>query len=240
MSGVLYLLGLGPGDPDLLTIRAAKILAKVDMVAYPQKPDNPSFALQIAGPHLEQKVARMPILLPMQTNREPAKDAYDKAAKHLGQLLDQGKSIAYLCEGDPFFYGSAMYLFSRLAAKYPVEIIPGISSLNAASAAISRPLVSRNEVLKILPGTLDDEILLQELKNTEAAAIVKVGRHFARVKKIIEQAGHGKGAKVVEYATLSNQSLRSLNEIEQEKLPYFSIILCYRGQETWPELDIYQ
>jgi len=238
MSSILYLLGLGPGDPDLLTIRAAKILAKVDVVAYPQKLGNASLALEIAGPHLPQKLEKMPIALPMKTNRQPAKDAYDKAAKNLGKLLDEGKSIAYLCEGDPFFYGSAMYLFSRLAAKYPVEIIPGISSLNAAGAAIGRPLVSRDEILKILPATLDDKILLQELKNTDAAAIVKVGRHFGRVKKIIEQAGHGPGAKIVEYATHSQQSVRMVSEIEEEKLPYFSIILCYRGQEIWPERDI--
>ncbi|VAW16160.1 Precorrin-2 C(20)-methyltransferase [hydrothermal vent metagenome] len=233
MAGTLHLIGVGPGDPDLITLKAAKILVSVNMVAFPQKPGIESLALKIAAPHLRKNIAQMPIILPMKTSRQPAKDAYDQAAMQIGEQLDAGISIAYLCEGDPFFYGSAMYLFSRLAHQYNVQIVPGISSLNAAAAAINRPLAARDEILKILPATLDDKTLLEELKNTEAAAIIKVGRHFDRVKKIIVQSGHAKGAMVIEFASQPHENIRKISAIDAQELSYFSIILCYRGQEMW-------
>ncbi len=233
MAGTFYLIGVGPGDPELITLKAAKILVSVDMVTFPQKPGTDSLALKIAAPHLRKNIAQMPIILPMEKSRQPAKTAYDQAALQIGEQLNAGKSIAYLCEGDPFFYGSAMYLFSRMARQYNVQIIPGISSLNAAAAAINRPLAARDEILKILPATLDDETLLEELKNTEAAAIIKVGRHFNRVKKIIAQSGHARGAMVIEFASQPAQNIRSISSIDGQELAYFSIILCYRGQEPW-------
>ncbi len=233
MAGTFYLIGVGPGDPELLTLKGAKILISVDMVAFPQKPGTDSLALKIAAPHLRTNIAQMPIILPMEKSRQPAKDAYDQAALQISEQLKAGVSIAYLCEGDPFFYGSAMYLFSRLAHKYNVQIVPGISSLNAAAAAINRPLAARDEILKVLPATLDDKTLLEELKNTDAAVIIKVGRHFDRVKKIITQSGHEKGAMVIEFASQPNEKIRAISAIETKELSYFSIILCYRGQELW-------
>jgi len=233
MAGTFHLVGVGPGDPELLTLKAAKILVSVDMVAFPQKPGMDSLALKISAPHLRKNIAHLPIILPMEKSRQPAKNAYDQAALKIGEQLDAGISIAYLCEGDPFFYGSAMYLFSRLAHQYNVQIIPGISSLNAAAAAINRPLAARDEILKILPATLDDKTLLKELKNTEAAAIIKVGRHFDRVKKIIAQSGHEKGAMVIEFASQPHENIRAISVIDAKELSYFSIILCYRGQELW-------
>ncbi|MCF6327971.1 MAG: precorrin-2 C(20)-methyltransferase [Devosiaceae bacterium] len=233
MAGTFYLVGVGPGDPDLITLKGVKILCNVDMVAFPQKPGGASLALKIASPHLHKNIEQMPIILPMEKSRQPAKDAYDQAALKIGEQLQAGISIAYLCEGDPFFYGSAMYLFSRLSHKYNVQIVPGISSLNAAAAAINRPLAARNEILKILPATLDDKTLLRELKNTEAAAIIKVGRHFDRVRKIITQSGHEKGAMVIEFASQPSQNIRAVSAVDEQELSYFSIILCYHGQEPW-------
>ncbi len=233
MAGKFHLVGVGPGDPELMTIKGANILRSVDIVAFPQKPDTDSLALKIAAPHLRSNIEQMPIILPMEKSRHPARNIYERAVLQIGEKLDEGICVAYLCEGDPFFYGSAMYLFARLSHQYDVRIIPGISSLNAAASAIKRPLAARDEILKILPATLDDETLLKELEGTEAAAIIKVGRHFDRVKDVIIKSGHANGAMVIEHASRSSETIRPLNSPDIRELSYFSIILCYGGQEEW-------
>ena len=233
MSGTLYLVGVGTGDPELLTLKAARVLGEIKVVAYGQKTNQSSRALEIAQGFLHPKVKYLPIDIPMQTQRKPAQTAYDNLAKHIQAKLNIGQDIAYICEGDPLFYASAMYLIERMDKNTNIEIISGITSPLAASAAIKRPLCARNEMLKILPATLNDAALIKELENAPSAAIMKVGRHFNRIKNILEKTAHANGAMIVENASCENQRIIKLNDYPKDELPYFAIILCYKGDENW-------
>lgn len=232
-AGTLHLVGVGPGDPDLVTLKAAKLLASVPVVAYPTTGEDSALALSIAAPHLNPAAERLPIAIPMSVERGPAQSAYDGAADAILMHLRAGRDVAWLCEGDPLFYGSAMYLVSRVGTEAPVAVVPGVTSLTAAAAAIGRPLAARNEVLKVLPAPLDDTTLRTELAATAAAAIIKVGRHFDRVRALLTETGHADGAVVVEHATGTRQRITRLADFAHDERPYFSTILCYRGDEAW-------
>lgn len=232
MSGTLYMVGTGPGDPELLTLKAARILNLLDGIAYPQKPGTISQSLTIAKAHLSDRVEHLAFDVPMAVDRGPAQAAYDQMADQLAPKLAAGQNIGYLCEGDPLFYGSAMYLLHRLP-ETRIEIIPGITSLTAAAAAIKRPLAARNERLKILPAPMDDAALEAELASGEAVALIKIGRHFDRVRQALNQTGHGNSAMVVEYATRDTQKITKLADYPDGERPYFSIILSYKGDEAW-------
>jgi precorrin-2/cobalt-factor-2 C20-methyltransferase len=231
--GTLHLVGVGPGDPELLTLKAARLLGAVPVVAYPSTGEESAFAFDIAREHVNAAAQRLPIVIPMAVERGPAQAAYDAAAEAILAHLLAGRDVAYLCEGDPLFYGSAMYLVSRVASHAPVTTIPGVTSLTAAAAAISRPLAARNEPLKILPAPLSDAELRPELEAAPAAAIIKVGRHFDRIRNLLGETGHAENAVVVEHATGPRQRITRLADFAHDERPYFSTILCYRGAEAW-------
>ena len=234
MTGKLYLVGVGPGDPELLTLKAARILSEADCIAFPQKPGQGSMALDIARAHIADDKRLPPIHIPMELERAPAQMAYDQGAAHIAALIGEGHSVAYLCEGDPLFYGSAMFLIERLTARTEINIVPGVTSLTAAAAVAARPLAARNDRLKILPAPLDNKTLRTELDTSESVAIIKVGRHFHRLRKLLMESGHDK-AVVVEHATGTREQIRPLAEFADDERPYFSIILSYRGGEAWAE-----
>ncbi len=190
-------------------------------------------ALDIARPHLRAEARHLPVAIPMSLSREPARAAYDAAAETIFGHLAAGRDVAWLCEGDPLFYGSAMYVLLRLAGRAAVEVVPGVTSLTAAAAALGRPLAARNETLKVLPAPLPDATLRAELAVAPAAAIIKVGRHFDRIRALLGDTGHAAGAMVVEHATTPRQRITPLARFAAGERPYFSIILCYRGDEAW-------
>jgi precorrin-2/cobalt-factor-2 C20-methyltransferase len=233
VTGTLHLIGVGPGDPELMTLKAVRLLAKVPVIAYPTTGEDAALALEIASPHLNPTAERLPISIPMAVERGPAQAAYDGAAEAILAHLHAGRDVAWLCEGDPLFYGSAMYLVARVGPHAPVAIVPGITSLTAAAAVAGRPLAARNEMLKILPAPLDDATLRTELAATPVAAIIKVGRHFDRIRALLTETGHADGAVVVEHATTSRQRITRLADFAHDERPYFSTILCYRGAEAW-------
>lgn len=233
MTGTLHLVGVGPGDPELVTLKAVRILGAAAVIAYPTTGEDAALALSIAEAHLNPAAERLPVAIPMQVERAPAQAAYDAAAEMILAHLRAGRDVAWLCEGDPLFYGSAMYLVARVAGQAPVSVVPGVTSLTAAAAAIARPLAARNEMLKVLPAPLPDAVLRAELAETPAAAIIKVGRHFDRVRAILTETGHAAGAVVVEHATGPRQRITPLTAFGFDERPYFSTILCYRGEEAW-------
>jgi precorrin-2/cobalt-factor-2 C20-methyltransferase len=233
LTATLYLVGVGPGDPELLTLKAARILGAVEIVAYPTTGEAAAQALDIARAVLNPAALHLPVPIPMSPERGPAQAAYDGAAAEILAHLEAGRSVAWLCEGDPMFYGSAMYLLDRLGGRAPVVVVPGITSLTAAAAAIGRPLAARNEMLSVLPAPLPDEALREALTTCPAAAIIKVGRHFDRIRALLAETGHAAGAMVIEHATTPRQRITPLAEFSHEERPYFSIILCYRGTEAW-------
>ena len=239
MTGKLYGIGVGPGDPELLTLKAHRILTHAPVVAYPAPDDGKSFARAIVSQYLRPDQLEIPIVIAMRVERFPAKEVYDKAASEIAGHLRAGTDVSVLCEGDPFFYGSFMYLFERLAGEFPVEIVPGVSSLMACSAAFGRPLAARNDVLTVIPAPLADARIEAMLAEADAAAIMKVGRHFQRVRTLIEKAGLLDVAGYVERAGLPEQKVMPLASVRDESAPYFSMILIYKGQEQWiGELDL--
>jgi precorrin-2/cobalt-factor-2 C20-methyltransferase len=232
-TGMLHLVGVGPGDPELLTLRAVRVLRSVHVVAYPSTGDGAAFAREIASKYILPGAMLLPITIPMTVERGPAQTAYDAAADTILSHLAMGRDAAWLCEGDPLFYGSAMYVLARLADKATIHIVPGITSLTAAAAAVARPLAARNEILKVLPAPLPDDVLRPELLATPSAAIIKVGRHFDRIRDLLRETGHAENALVVEHATTIRQRITPLLNFGYGERPYFSTILCYRGDEAW-------
>ena len=222
-TGKLYGVGVGPGDPELMTVKAWRLISTADVVAYLCANGKDSTARDIAMPFLPEAVAEIAIDMPMRVEREPAQKAYDQGAEEISSQLNRGKDVIMLCEGDPFFYGSFMYIFERLAVKFETIVVPGVTSITAAAAAIGQPLVSRDEALKVLPATMDEAHLRAELSNCTSAAIIKVGRHFGKVKMILNDLNLK--ATAIENATHDNQIIRELNSIEGDTLPYFTTII---------------
>lgn len=233
MTGTLYGLGIGPGDPDLITLKALKLLQATKVLAYPALEDGDSLARAIIAPHLNEPKTEIAVRIPMTVERAPAQAAYDDAAVELSEHLNKGEDVVVLCEGDPFFYGSFMYLFGRIAETYPVEVIPGVSSLTACATALQSPLSARNDILTVLPAPLSSEILRDRLRDTDSAAIMKVGRHFARVRDVILDLGLGENARYIERATMEAERILPLTEVPEDAAPYFSMILIHKRGQAW-------
>ena len=224
MTGMLYGVGVGPGDPELMTLKAHRLIAGAEVVAYPAPDTGVSFARSIAAETISDNTIEVPIVIPMRAERFPAQDVYTAAAETLGHHLDAGTDVVVLCEGDPFFYGSFMYLFARLADRYPTEIVPGVSSLTACAAVAKTPLCARNESLSVLPGPLEDLALKARFAEGGAFAILKVGRHLPRLRDLVDEAGLMDRATYVGRATLADQTVLPLADAP-ESAPYFSMIL---------------
>lgn len=232
-NGKLFGIGVGPGDPELLTLKAHRILTSCPVIAYPAPDDGDSFARTIVSQYIKADQIEISIVIPMRVERYPAAQIYDEKALEIAEHLKSGSDVCVLCEGDPFFYGSFMYLFERLSSDFECEVIPGVSSLMASASALQRPLAARNDVLTICPGPLEDEVLLERFESGDAIAIIKIGRHFSRLRALIEKAGLTNRAGYLERVTLENQKVMPLKEVGEEKAPYFSMILIYKGSEDW-------
>lgn len=234
MSGTLYGVGVGPGDPDLITLKALRILQTVPVLAWPAPLEGDSMARNIAAPHLDGHHREIAMRMPMDVRRFPAQQVYDRAAEEIGAELEAGCDVAVLCEGDPFFYGSFMYLFGRMATRFRVEVIPGVSSLMATAAATGAPLAARNDVLTVLPAPLPEEELTRRLREAEAAAVIKVGRHLPKLRRALAAAGLSAAARYVGHATMADrQTVCPLSDYEPETAPYFSMVLVHRSPDGW-------
>lgn len=232
-SGTLYGVGIGPGDPELVTLKALRILKSVPVLAWPAPEEGPSLAREIVAEHLPGTQREIPIRMPLLPARFPADDVYDRAAVEIGAALDNGDDVAVICEGDPFFYGSFMYLYGRLAGEYAIEVIPGVSSLTACAAALGAPLSAKNDVLTVLPGPLDSDTMKQRLQDADAVAIIKVGRHFDRIRDLIAELGLLAHARYIERATMGEQRIVPIGDVGDGNAPYFSMILVHKREEVW-------
>ena len=228
MSGLLYGLGLGPGDPELVTLKALRLLRAAPVVAYPAPEDGASFARAIVARWLSPAQREIAIRVPMEAARFPAQAVYDDAAHRIAAALDGGDDVAVLCQGDPFFYGSFMYLFARLAAAYPVTVVPGVSSLTACAAAAAWPLAAREDAVLVLPALLADDELVRRMAAAETIALIKVGRHFARLRSLLDRLGLAGDAHYVERASLASERVMALDDVDATSVPYFSMILLRR------------
>ncbi len=231
-QGTLYGVGLGPGAADLMTLRAARLIEGAANVAYPTLAGGDSFARAIAADLISADAQEIVMDVPMTVERAPAQAAYDKGAADIAAVLDAGKDVICLCEGDPFFYGSFMYIFARLSNKYQVEIVPGVTSVTACAARAAMPLAARNERLTVLPGPLPEPELRARIDGAESVVIMKVGRHMAKIRGVIDALGLTDRAVYVERATLPQEVVLPLSDAP-EKAPYFSMILLTKGADPW-------
>ncbi|MGB0683805.1 MAG: precorrin-2 C(20)-methyltransferase [Magnetovibrionaceae bacterium] len=229
-KGILFGIGVGPGDPDLLTLKGLKALKESEVVAYPALEAGDSLARSIVAEHIGAKHTELAIRVPMSRDPKAASSAYDKGALAIAEHLELGRNVALLCEGDPMFYGSFMYLHERLFEHFSVEIIPGVSSVMAAAARLNVPLVSRDDAFAILPATLDESLLEQRLGACETAAILKVGRHLEKVRGVLRRLNKDDQSWYIERATMAAEKIIPLSEVSAEAVPYFSLILVGRKE----------
>ncbi|MGE0256414.1 MAG: precorrin-2 C(20)-methyltransferase [Alphaproteobacteria bacterium] len=229
MSGTLHGIGVGPGDPELMTLKAARLIGACPVVAWPAPLAGDSFARRIAAAHIRPDAVEIAIRMPLAADRFPVAAVYDAAAATIGGHLGAGRDVAVLCEGDPFLYGSFMYLFARLAERWPTEIVPGVTSLVACAAAARRPLASGGDVLAVVPAPLPDETIRARLEGCDAAAIVKLGRHLPRVRGVLAAAGLLDRATYVAHASLPQARVVPLAGFDAATAPYFSMILVHRA-----------
>ena len=225
MSGTLYGVGVGPGDPDLITLKALKILQSAPVIAYPAPEHGDSLARRIAAPHLPEGRREIIFRMNLDPKSFPDRGFYDDAAAEIAEVLRGGEDVAMICEGDPFFYGSFMYLFHRLTKEFTVEIIPGISSLMACAGASLTPLAARNEVLSVLPAPLGETELRAAITEADTVAIIKLGRHAPKIHGILKDLELLDQAQYVEHATMDNQVVRPLRDVDPARAPYFAMIL---------------
>ncbi|WP_373387846.1 precorrin-2 C(20)-methyltransferase [Pseudomonas alcaligenes] len=237
-KGRLLGLGVGPGDPELITLKALRLLQSAPVVGYfvakaKANKGQGGNAFGIIEAHLTAAQRRLPLVYPVTTEKlapplsyeDVIADFYDTCAAQIALELDAGRDVAVICEGDPFFYGSYMYLHDRLAERYEAEVVPGVCSMLGCASVLGTPLVYRNQSLSVLSGVLPEEELEQRLRTAEAAVVMKLGRNFDKVRRVLQRLGLAERAHYVERATMDNQQIVPLDEVDPLASPYFSMIL---------------
>jgi precorrin-2/cobalt-factor-2 C20-methyltransferase len=202
-TGTAFGLGVGPGDPELVTLKALKILNQSPVLAYPAPEKGAAMAREIVAPHVNGGNVEIPIRMPLQADRFPVGEIYDAAARDIGG--------------------------------HPVEVVPGVSSLTACAAVLAEPLVALNDVLSVVPATLAEDELAARIEAADAVAVVKVGRHFAKLNRVLDRLGLSGRARYVERATMESQRILPLGKVNPEDVPYFSMVLVPNGNEKWRE-----
>jgi precorrin-2/cobalt-factor-2 C20-methyltransferase len=226
-------IGVGPGDPGLVTLNAIAALKAADIVAHFAKAGNASNARTIAACHFKDGVEELPLLYPVTTEipkadsayRDAIRDFYDDAAAEIAARLDTGKVVAVIAEGDPLFYGSYMHLHIRLAPRYPTEIVAGVTGMSGCWSATATPIAQGDDVFTVLPGTLPEYELERRLADTDAAVVMKIGRHLAKVRRALERAGRLDRAIYVERGTMTNAAIMPLADKLDTFAPYFAMVL---------------
>ncbi len=239
--GTIYGVGLGPGDPDLMSVRADRLLRNAKHVAFFRKPGRSGQARKIVNGMIPEGAIEFPMEYPV-TTEIPVTDPrynellaafYEECTAHLKTLSEQGEDVVVLCEGDPFFYGSFMHLYNRLRDEAPVEVVPAITGMSGAWTATGDPITWGDDVLTVLVGTLPEEVLAERMAQTDALVVMKIGRNIDKVKRALKTSGLYDRAWIVEYAQMPNQTVTKLSEACEKITPYFSIIVVH-GQGRRP------
>lgn len=233
MSGRFHGVGVGPGDPELITLKAARLISEADVVAYHAGAGKSSNARRIAAGLIPDTAIEEKLTYPVTTGTTDhpggytgaLSDFYADSAQRLAAHLDAGRDVVLLAEGDPLFYGSYMYMHDRLAERYPTEIVPGIPAFAAATSTAESPLARQTDVLTVLPGTLPEPELARRLAETDAAVVMKLGRTFPAVRRALEAAGRLEHAVYVERASMTEERRLPVAEVDPATVPYFSVIL---------------
>ncbi|XAZ20370.1 precorrin-2 C(20)-methyltransferase (plasmid) [Sinorhizobium sp. B11] len=233
MSGRLIGVGTGPGDPELLTVKAVRAVERADVIAYFAKQGRGGNGKAIVEHLFKPGIELLPLYYPVTTELDKGDplyksritEFYNTSADAVARHLEAGRTVAVLSEGDPLFYGSYMHLHVRLSQRYPTEVIPGISAMSGCWSLAGMPIVQGDDVLSVLPGTMGEQELARRLADTEAAVIMKVGRNLPKIRRALEAAGRLKDALYVERGTMANAAMVKLAERGEGDAPYFSLVL---------------
>lgn len=233
IPGRLFGVGVGPGDPDLLTLKAARIIGAAPVVAFFAKKGRTGNARRIVegmiGPDAQELRLDYPFTteIPVSDPRYHAQMAafYDAAAAAIADRLGAGTDVAVLCEGDPLFYGSYMYVHDRLADRFDTTVVPGITAMSGCWGRAGTPMTRGDDMLAVLSGTMDEERLAARLASAEAAVIMKAGRNLKKIRAVLEQCGRLDRAVYVERGTMEEERIVSLAETSDDTGPYFSLVL---------------
>jgi precorrin-2/cobalt-factor-2 C20-methyltransferase len=231
--GTVFGVGVGPGDPDLMTVKAVRVLSQARVVAFFAKRGKAGNAHATAERHLHPEAERLPLHYPFTVELSPhdpeyiaaLRAFYDESAQAIATRLAAGLDVAILCEGDPMFYGSYMYLHDRLAERERCVVVPGITSFSGCAAGAGMPLVSTDRSFAIIPGTLPEAALEAKLRASDAAAIIKLGRHFGKVRRVLERLQRLQHARYFEYGTTAHERSLPLADKLDDRAPYFALIL---------------
>ena len=242
--GKLFGVGVGPGDPELLTLKAARVVRAADVVAYHAAQHGRSNARAVVAAELRPEQIELPMIYPVTAERTLPREGYDAAiaafydrsAAAIAAHLEAGRDVAVLCEGDPFFYGSYMYLHDRLAQRFTTEVIAGVCSVMAAAVQLGTPLVRRDTEMAILPGTLSEDELARRLAGGGAYAIMKLGRNFTKVRAALVRANVVDRALYIERATMQAERIVPLADVDPASVPYFSLVIV-PGTNALPARD---
>jgi len=232
-AGRLIGVGTGPGDPELLTVKAVKAIEAADVIAYFAKRGRSGNGRAIVEHLIGQDAVMLPLYYPVTTEiekneaeyRRQITDFYEESAAAVAAHLDAGRTVAVLSEGDPLFYGSYMHLHVRLANRYPTEVIPGISAMSGCWSLAGIPIVQGDDVLSVLPGTMAEQELERRLSDTQAAVIMKVGRNLPKIRRALQASGRLAEAVYVERGTMANAAIIQLADRPEGDAPYFSLVL---------------
>lgn len=241
--GKLICTGLGPGDPDLISVRSDRLIRGASHVAYFRKPGRQGQARRIVDGMLAAGATEYAMEYPVTTeiplgdpeyNRLLA-EFYDDWANRLADLCAT-QEVIVLCEGDPFFYGSFMHLYTRLRERITVEVIPGITGMSGCWTATGTPITWGDDVLTVLPGTLPQDDLAARAAQTDALVVMKTGRNLPKIRRALETAGRLEDAWLVERGTMPNQRILRLADLPDGDAPYFAIVIVH-GHGRRPEVE---
>lgn len=232
-KGTFHGVGLGPGDPDLVTVKAVSIIEKAGLLTYFAKKGRRGNARAIVDKWVKPGQPELPLHYPMTTEThfgeevyiEALRSFYEESVAAITAVLDRGEDVALVCEGDPMFYGSFMHLYIRLKDDYPTSVTPGVTGMAGCWAAAGLPMTWGDDVLTVLPGTLDEDTLVERLAGTDAAVIMKLGSNFPKVRRALERAGLVDRATYVERGTMAGERVVRLADEPEMSAPYFSLIL---------------
>ena len=226
--GKLIGLGVGPGDPELLTVKAVRALEQAQAIAFIAAAGRTSRAREIAGRYVRPGTRELIAVMPMTQDQDATGRAYSQLVTGIISELGQGNDVVFLCEGDPLLYGSFAHLMSRLGPRFACEVIPGITSISAAAAAAQVPLGIHEEPIALVPATIHPNRLAGILQQCDRVVVMKVGRHLDKIKEALAAARMSETAILVENATLQGQRVRPLSVVTEQQVPYFSLIIAGR------------